>query len=233
MAFPPQIFYTIDEVATEWNVPSSTITKAILSSNLLCHFWLDKVVVYHFTEEDEGNTSRVSKNLKSINGYMPMYEEDCRILFKQKQIALRRFRGNNCNEYYWLPQRAVDVFVQPDDLVILREEKERFEELHELKPKKSKLVSSLNIDSKNSFEFSADFREVKINGEYFGLGEMQANIVKYLYEASKTDLPWVNGKKLLQNVNSNSFVMRDVFKSHSNWKNLILSDGKGRYRLNI
>ena len=65
------------------------------------------------------------------------------------------------------------------------------------------------------------------------LGPIQARIVKNLHEDFMSGKEWSNGKKLLTTAQSSSMRMLDVFKSQNRWRELIVSDGRGNYRLNI
>ena len=70
-----------------------------------------------------------------------------------------------------------------------------------------------------------------LEGYRINFGEIQAAIVRHPYKASATDNPWVHGKTLLANAGSVSMVMRDAFRHQPHWKELIVSGGRGYYRL--
>lgn len=82
------------------------------------------------------------------------------------------------------------------------------------------------------FEHWSDYRYVKMRGLEFKLGPKQAQVVKLLHAASQTDEPWVHGKVLLGDSIASKSVY-ELFKSKKNWRELIESDGHGRYRLNL
>ena len=64
-------------------------------------------------------------------------------------------------------------------------------------------------------------------------GDSVTKIVETLHMASQTNNPWVHCKHLLDKAGSTSSRVRDLFKSKTGWQKLILSDGKGRYRINL
>ena len=83
-----------------------------------------------------------------------------------------------------------------------------------------------------AFTHSADYRLVQLNGETFHLGELQARIIRKLHESSLSGSPWQYGKQLLSAAGSQSTRIHDLFKSQgAGWTRLVISDGRGRYRL--
>lgn len=88
-------------------------------------------------------------------------------------------------------------------------------------------------DGSDQFQYYNDFCKIFTCGKWYHLGRMQAKVIKQLYFASFTKYPWVFGKELLYKAGSKSIYMRDLFKSHMSWHDLIESDKKGNYRLKI
>jgi hypothetical protein len=60
-------------------------------------------------------------------------------------------------------------------------------------------------------------------------------IMRRLHEASRTEEPWLAGKRLLADCGYQSNWLGDVFKRHRNpsWRELIQGNGKGSFRLNL
>jgi hypothetical protein len=78
------------------------------------------------------------------------------------------------------------------------------------------------------FWHSPTYDVVRLRGVEFRLGPNRSEAVRKLHEASKTDRPWVPGKRLLAKR------MVDTFKNlKPSWRILIESDGRGNYRLNL
>ncbi len=57
--------------------------------------------------------------------------------------------------------------------------------------------------------------------------------MRALHAAAQGGSPWQNGKAILSRAGSKSLRMADVFKSQKDWRNLIRSDLRGGYRLNL
>jgi hypothetical protein len=81
------------------------------------------------------------------------------------------------------------------------------------------------------FWHSPTYDVVRLRGVEFRLGPIRSEVVRKLHEASKTDRPWVPGKRLLPDGTKR---MVHTFKSlKPSWRLLIESDGRGNYRLNL
>lgn len=82
-------------------------------------------------------------------------------------------------------------------------------------------------------EHSADYREVWFRGEYYRFGALQSVVIRRLHEAAKTDRPWVSGKKILEKSGSGDSASKlaNLFRRHDAWNTLLLSNGRGEYRL--
>ena len=77
-----------------------------------------------------------------------------------------------------------------------------------------------------NFWHSPTYDQVRLGGMTFKLSPNRRQAVRKLHQASKTDDPWVEGKLLVQGR------MVDAFKGlKPNWRLLIVSDGRGKYRL--
>lgn len=79
------------------------------------------------------------------------------------------------------------------------------------------------------FEADAGFRHVTFRGEKLTLGKKAAKVVETLFKASETNNPWVEGRVLLEAASSNSEHLGELIRRK---KMLIVSDGRGLYRLN-
>ncbi len=72
------------------------------------------------------------------------------------------------------------------------------------------------------------------NGHEQTFGMMQARIIKMLWQARESGDPWIYGKVLLAKSGAGSDRLRGIFgRRNQYWRNLIVSDQKGRYKLNL
>lgn len=95
--------------------------------------------------------------------------------------------------------------------------------------------SKCSVESRDDFRFSEDFASAGLGDKTYKLTRQQSLVIKALYEARLNRTPWLHKDHLLIEVlESNLDRLRDVFKSNMEvWKDLIVGDNKGNYRLNI
>jgi hypothetical protein len=122
-----------------------------------------------------------------------------------------------------------DVIVRIRDLVILKEDRLKFEKTHDIILNEK----AGNQPEKLDFVASNDYRYIVLNGEEHHLGDVQAAIIRQLHNASISRNRWVHGKTLLDGANSRAMRLRDVFKSKDEWQKIIVSNGRGYYSLNL
>ena len=72
---------------------------------------------------------------------------------------------------------------------------------------------------------------VRVGTTELALGAVQAEVTRLLHQAALSGSPWCDGKSLLSDAGATSLRMSDVFKSQKRWRQLIESDGRGRYQL--
>ena len=83
------------------------------------------------------------------------------------------------------------------------------------------------------FDPSEDYRHIVFKGKPYSLSRKQAEIVKFLHQAAKSDHPDVGKDRLLGLIESETSDMRSIFKRHPLWQKLIISRSRGTYRLNL
>ena len=80
---------------------------------------------------------------------------------------------------------------------------------------------------------SSDFTCILWHGREMKFGVSQGKIIEQLWKAREAGEPWVYGKRLLTSIGSGAERVRSLFHKNKNWKDLILTDYKGKYRLNL
>jgi CheY-like chemotaxis protein len=85
-----------------------------------------------------------------------------------------------------------------------------------------------------TFWHAPDYSEIRLSGEpYYFTGEIQQAAIRFLHAAAQTHEPWRSGKIVLEAAKSNDTNMRmvNLFGRHPAWGVLLLSNGRGKYRL--
>ena len=142
------------------------------------------------------------------------------LMFKNKEhkIEIARIGNIDMKEILQNPLR-VDFF----DLVIPINQIEDFEFVH-----------SDMARSNNEFELlSDDFTCFIWHGREYKFGELQAKVIKRLWQAREDGKPWVYGKHILRDIGSTSYRIKDIFNHNKYWRRIVLADRTGKYKLNL
>lgn len=230
---PSKLFYTLADIEGRWPTSASDVRYRIISGELRGATWLPVMSVFE-RNADDGPENEQS-TLCHWEGHIQLSGHQCRRLFKHGRIALREFHSFNGERYFQLPEPADDIIVSLDDLVILEEERMRFEAKYSSNPPTShQPPGARSSPLKNrhlGIVIESSYRTVHADGSEYHLGEIQANVLRLLFEAAQQGKPWQSGKALLHAAGSQSYSLSNVFKRHPLWKKLIQSDRRGFYRL--
>lgn len=129
------------------------------------------------------------------------------------------------NEYAMLIEPTAPTVVKAKQLVVRRCERDRVENHHG--------ETGATVSEGIGFQHSSDYRNVRLGSVEFALGVVQARVIRLLHQAALSDSPWRDGKSLLTEAGATSLRMLDVLKSQKQWRQLIRSDGRGRYQLRL
>lgn len=236
LTLPERVFYTREDLQSVWELSESDIKQYLIHGTLIAHVWLPMMSVYEVAEELDGARILLTKNLTHWEGYAPLYSHQCRTLFRTGKVYLREFIWGNSNKKLVLPDTSDSVRVGLSDMVIMSEERKRFETEHNFLATNQCRVKVMGRivgvpKPKNQSYFEQGFRKAHHDGIDFKFGEIQANVMQQLYDAALEGDPWQNGKQLLNKAGSSSFTMQNVFKSNIHWRKLIESDERGSYRI--
>jgi hypothetical protein len=236
MPFPDREYYTLDHLTRRWAVTLDEVQHAIATGKLVASAWLQPTFAYTVTEYSPEEARRSAPH--SIEGYVCVAPESCRILFSRGTVGRRKFPTREENCYHMIIEHLDKAELHINDLVILNDDLRQFEKLHNLAAQNPckiisvhKIKTSVQSVPQKPFSQQNDCHVVALNGYRFTFGDIQANIICQLLTSSDSDNPWVHGKTLLANAGSTSMVMRDAFRHQPNWKELIAGDGRGFYRL--
>ena len=231
---PEKPFYTLVDLEAQWFTSASDIHQWLVFGDLQAAAWLPVMSVVEQTADKilDGDLSK----LCHWEGFIQLSGHQCRRLFRNGQIILREFVAFEGDHEYQLPEPVDDITVGLDDVVILEQERRRFEARYPRVTSTSchstASTPSLGFKKTAAKNFDPSYRSVYANGHQYYFGEMQARIILRLAEAAQQGKPWQSGKALLHDAGSQSYSLSNVFKRHPVWKELIQSDRRGFYRLN-
>ena len=84
-----------------------------------------------------------------------------------------------------------------------------------------------------AFHHDPDFRHVTLRGREFSLSPTQAGVVEVLHEAWVGGTPWKHLEDLRGIVGFETAKLGSIFRRVKAWRDLIASDKRGFYRLNL
>jgi len=221
-----KVYFTLPEILKRWSITEDDLIYLAENDKvrLSVRVFGVRTEFGGFLETPEGERVRVPWEETRFNGLLDLHACDVFHLFRCGEIKIHEFRSARA-DYARIQEGTSAVHVMIGDLLMRRDERDRFETL-------KGFSNRSGIGEEGTFRASSDYREVRCNGHDFKLGPIQAEVVRILHEALRAGQPWQNGKAVLTAAGSKSLRMADVFKSKKNWRRLILSDGKGCYRLN-
>ena len=225
MPLPQKRWFRMPEVAERWRVTPADIEDYALDELLELSVLVDRLPAEEGTMEphDQAGYLPVPQDLPLLNGPQPLLRSSLLAVFRTGQAEVHAFRSRLCGGYLRLLRQVPPVPVRRADLIVTREERDRFEAEHGLGPKDEPGASApWHAD---------DFTRVRVDGEWLSFGPKQAAVLRLLRAAGETDNPWCDGKRLLDEADAATMRLIDLFKRKPGWRRLVVGDGKGRYRL--
>jgi len=214
-------FYTLAELQATWEMADQDIQYLIATGRLKL-----SIVVYSQTLVIVPSGPHLPTDAKRrvYSGMLDVNASDAVAILRkgEAQIACFSMPDGAAGHfpYYFRDQTVTKV----DDLMVRHAERERVER---------QWLASRASDGTGPFGHSADYRAVHMHDRKFTLGPKQAGVIQYLHRAHMLGQPWCSGRDLLEHVGSDGDRLRDLFGTGEKWNTLILSDGRGLYRLAI
>ena len=220
-------YFTLPEILERWQITEADLIYLAENDKLRLSVRVFGAPMEFgdIEEDDRGGTHRVPWEQSYYSGLLDLHARDVFQLFRCGEVHLVSFRTPKA-DYATTWGDAKPVLVMIGDLLLRRDERDRFEIETGFAPGGQPMEEA-------TFIHSADYLEVRCNGCRFKLGPIQAEVVRALHEAAQAGAPWQNGKAILSRSGSKSLRMADVFKSQKDWRQLIRSDRRGGYRLNL
>lgn len=227
MALIDKEYFTLEEIEERWRMPHRDLAYLAENGLLRLSIRLFGASLEFGCYEEMGNGEMGSMALEHIcfTGFRDLGEQDLFRLFRDGMVEVLHF-ATSANHYCRMADPGERVSVRLVDVVIRREERDRVEAMHGL-------VRGERRSGQPVFHQTDDYTEIRLGELAFSLGPVQARIVRVLHQAALTGDHWCVGKAALRQAGSGCTRLSDAFKSQPNWRRLIESDGKGRYRLRL
>jgi hypothetical protein len=225
MPLRERAYYGLDEIQARLKLTRRELLYLVENGLLKAsaRVWDAVIEEGEYDRAADGQTFRLPTDQRRFSGLLDLRPKDAYRLFRDQIAVIDAFDAPE-GEYLVVLRPEDGIEVRLDDLVVRRDERDRFERTQ--RPALPKLNG-------HAFKVIGDYKEVIIAGRSFHLGACQAEVVRLLHEAAKTEEPWRYGKAVLATAGSSCTRMADLFKSQRHWRELIASDGRGHYRLAI
>ena len=226
MPLPQKRWFRMADVAKRWSMALSDLEDYALDEMLqLSVFVVDLPSEFGSWEGCGPGHLPLLQDEPILNGPQPLLRTSLLAIFREGGAEVSAFRTQHPNTYLHLRSDLTSLVVRRDDLIVTREERDRFEREH----------GTLTPDAQIPPDvcYNEDFSQVQVAGEWHSFGPKQAAVLRMLKQASSADDPWRDGKTLLGDVGSTTLRLADLFKRRTVWRHLIQSDGKGRYRFAV
>lgn len=226
MPLPQKPWFRSAELAQRWGVTVTDIEDYALDERIAVSVLVaDLPAEAGWWEDDCGRCFRVPSEQLILNGPQPLSRSSLLEIFRCGQAEVEGFQTSPPGSYLDIRSSAGAIIVRREDLIITREERDRFEREHGL-------IDGSQEPALNGVEHTADFSRIRIAGEWHSFGPRQSAVLRRLKSAGESDHPWVPGKTLLADSGAATMRLIDLFKRKPVWRQLIIADGKGCYRLN-
>ena len=192
MPLPQKRWFRIAEVVKRWAMPLSDMEDYALDEMLqLAVFVVDiPAETGSWETGGGGGDTRLLEDLPILNGPQPLLRASLLEIFREGQAEVRAFRTTRPSNYLHVRAGAPAVIVRRDDLIVTREERDRFERDHAV-------ATGTNEPATTDVWHSGDFTRVRVANEWHSFGPKQAAVLRLLNAASESDNPWLDGKRLL------------------------------------
>jgi len=219
-------YYALEEVEERWGIPRRDLAYLAENGLLKVSVRLYGVRIERgsYEETDDGQWFSIPEEQAWFQGLQDLRPHDVYKLFHEGEIEVQHFDAPDA-EYCQVLHPEEGIVVKREELVVRREERNRAEAKHGL--------GGTPRTTESVFSQRNDFSEVTLGDRTYTLGPIQAQVVRILYEAATTASPWRHGKLVLAEAGSSCTRMADLFKTQPDWRMLIQSDRRGKYRLNI
>ena len=220
---PLKTYFHLDEIALRWQVSVRDLIDFSIDGQLELSTLVGSVDV-EMVHVDQVDWDREQLERQCVFGLQPIYSRDLVDLVNVGVARVTRFKGPTRDHTMRFAPGENAVVLKPERLLVSRHELMRFEAV----------AAGLDPEPEaQAFEQRNNFSEVKFGGRVYRFGLAQAQVVAQLYEAAQTNDPWRRGHELLAGAKAKGPKLQDLFKRKidPSWRDLILSNRRGLYRL--
>lgn len=227
MPLPQKRWFPLADLAKLWSLQTTDLEYYALDEQLqLAVFVADLPAEAGTWEGDAIGEGPLLHDLPILNGPQPLLRASLLEILRDGSAEVWAFRTVDRNTYLRIRADAGPRVYRRDDLIVTREERQRFEREH------GAVASPEPAAGAADYWHSDDCARVRFAGTLHKFGRKQAAVLRLLKAAADKGEPWCDGQNLLHDADAGSMRLVDLFKYKPVWRELVQSDGSGKYRLN-
>ena len=134
MPLPRRTLFSLPEIARRWGVGVHDLGCYAIEETLHLSTVVNGIdaEIGRYVEGEDGNTVRVCDGRHSLSGVYRVFGFDAWPVFTGESTVIRRLRADEAGAFIEIDEPAGGLEIGLADLVIAREERERFEAVHGL-----------------------------------------------------------------------------------------------------
>jgi hypothetical protein len=212
------------DVAERWSIKPTDVEDYALDEMLQLSVFVVDLPAESGTWE---GAQRVLHDLPILTGPQPLPRSSLLEVFRDGQAEVRAFHTGQPSTYLHIRTDLPGTIVRRDDLIVTREERDRFENEH--------AATSAPAAQPTAAEnwHNEDFTRVLFGGVWHRFGMKQAAVLRLLKASREKGEPWCEAQQLLTEAKANSLRLVDLFRHKPVWRQLVEANGNGGYRLNV
>lgn len=228
MSLPENEYFALEEIEERWNI--RRLDTVYYAENGLLEVATRVVGVVIETgiieTEPDGRWCKLLEDHARYSGLLTLRACDLATIFRRGSAVINFFDSGGGGRYGDVVEPADGVEVRVGELVVTRGERDRFERLHAL-------GASARVDGLQArpvvppIDCSDDGGWITVHGRgYLFAGLLQKTAIRRLYESWARGTPKLNMQALLEEIESGSRHISQVFGSgNRNWRDIV---GYGR-----
>ena len=234
MPLPEKEYFALDEIEERWGIQRRDTIYYAENGLLEIAVRVVGVVIETGISETEpnGRWFRLLEDHTSYSGLLTLRACDLAVLLRRGSMTVRCFRAGE-QRYGDIAEPEGGIEARTCDLVVTRAERDRFEHAHDL----TETVQTNGFPARPVFsavECSDDGSWIKVcSREYLFSGLLQKTAIRRLYEASQDGSPRLGMQALLEEIESRSRHISQVFSgADPRWREIV-GYGKGHVWLKV
>jgi hypothetical protein len=223
MPLPEKEYFALEEIEERWNIRRVDTVYYAENAQLKIAARVVGVVIETgiIETEPDGRWYRLPEEHRRYSGLLTLRACDLALVFRRGSASISFFDPGE-NRYGDIAQPEDGIEVRVCDLVVTRAERDRFEQTHAL-GERVKSNGSPAIPAMLPIDCGDDGGWITVHGRVYEFsGLLQKTAIRRLYEAWESGAPRLNMQALLEDIESGSRHISQVFGAgNRSWREIV------------